>query len=95
MTTTSFLQKYPDYYETIEDCINFNKNYNKEQSNPRYKNFVQINFTAGDEEQFQKYRYEKNNLKEINPNEIDLKNNLFLEYKIFCEWEKYKNLSKI
>ena len=95
MTTTSFLQKYPDYYETIEDCINFNKNYNKEQSNPRYKNFVQINFTAGDEEQFQKYRYEKNNLKEINPNEIDLKNNLFLEYKIFCEWEKYKNIDSL
>jgi len=95
MTTTSFLQKYPDYYDNIEDCINFNKNYNKEQSNPRYKNFVQINFTAGDEEQFQKYRYEKNNVNEINVEKIDLKNNLFLEYKIFCEWEKYKNIDSL
>lgn len=95
MTTTSFLQKYPDYYNNIEDCLNFNKNYNKEQSNIRYKNFVQINFTAGDEEQFQKYRHEKNNINEINVDKIDLKNNLFLEYKIFCEWEKYKNIDSL
>ena len=92
MTTTSSLQKYPDYYHSLEDCINFCKNYNKEQSNYRYKNFTQVNFTAGDEEQFQKYRYDKNNKNEINVNNIDIKDNLFLNYKLFSEWEKYKNL---
>ena len=66
MTTTSFLQKYPDYYNSTKECILFTKNYNKLQSNDRYKNFCQINFTAGDIEQFEKYRYNKNNKNEIN-----------------------------
>ena len=54
MATTSSFQKYPDYYNSIEDCNMFVKNYNKEPTNPRYKNFRQVHFTAGDEEQFQK-----------------------------------------
>jgi len=92
MTTTSSLQKYSDYHNSIEDCNAFCKNYKKEQSNYRYKNFTQINFTAGDEEQFQKYRYDKNNDNEIDVNDIDINNNLFFEHKLFLEWSKYKNL---
>ena len=32
MTTTSSFQKYPDYYNTVEECNLFSKNYNKEVS---------------------------------------------------------------
>ena len=95
MTTTSFLQKYPDYYNSIEECVLFTKNYNKLQSNDRYKNFCQINFTAGDIEQFEKYRYNKNNKNEINVENISIKNNLFLENELFSEWYKYKNLDPL
>ena len=95
MTTTSFLQKYPDYYNSTKECILFTKNYNKLQSNDRYKNFCQINFTAGDIEQFEKYRYNKNNKNEINIEKICIKNNLFLENELFCKWYKYKNLNAL
>lgn len=95
MTTTSFLQKYPDYYNSIEDCIKFDKNYNKEQSNLRYKNFNQINFTAGDEEQFNKYRYDKNNLNEIDPSKISLKNNIYKEHELYSKFDKYNNLDAL
>ena len=91
-TTTSFLQKYPDYFDTSEDCISFSKNYNKIQSNPRYRNFYQTQFTCGDEEQFQKYRYDKNNKDEIKVEDISINDNLFFEKKLFTEWEKYKKL---
>ena len=90
MATTSSLQKYPDYYNSLEECNIFCKNYNKIQSNYRYKNFTQINFTAGDEEQFQKYRYDKNNKDEIN--NINISNNLFYNSKLYVDWEKNKNL---
>jgi len=95
MSTTSLFQKYPDYYDSYEECVLFEKNYNKEKSNPRYKNFKQVNFTAGDEEQFNNYKYEKNNIDEILTANIKLDNNLFLECKLFAEWEKYKNLNAI
>lgn len=93
MATTSSLQKYPDYYNSLEECNIFCKNYNKIQSNYRYKNFTQINFTAGDEEQFQKYRYDKNNKDEIN--NINISNNLFYNSKLYVEWEKNKNLNAL
>jgi len=92
MTTTSSFQKYPDYYNSPEECNLFNKNYDKEPSNPRYKNFKQIHFTAGDEEQFQKYSC-NNNGDEI-PVEI-AEDNLFYNNSLFLEWEKYKNLNNL
>ena len=94
-TTTSFLQNYPDYYNSTEECILFTKNYNKLQSNDRYKNFYQVNFTAGDIEQFEKYRYNKNNESEINTENICMKNNLFIENELFTKWYKYKNLNAL
>lgn len=59
-TTTAHLQKYPDFYETKEECTR-NTSKHRENSNQRYKTFCQVNFTAGDEEQFTLYRYPKNN----------------------------------
>ena len=92
MTTTSSFQKYPDYYDSPEECNLFIKNYNKEPSNPRYKNFKQVHFTAGDEEQFQKYIC-NNNGNEI-PVEIT-EDNLFYNNSLFSDWEKYKNLNNL
>ena len=92
MTTTSSFQKYPDYYNTVEECNLFSKNYNKEVSNPRYKNFKQVHFTAGDEEQFQKYICDKNG--DETPVEIN-KDNLFCDNTLFLEWDKYKNLDNL
>jgi len=60
-------------------------------TNPRYKNFKQTHFTAGDSEQFQKYR-DKSNGQVIIP-DISLLANI---YKDFTPenvgWEKYKDL---
>lgn len=88
MTTTSEFQVKPDYYTSIEDCKKSSQI--KHQTNMRYKNFTQTHFTAGDEEQFQHYRYEKNG--EMNDPYISLKNNVF--YKIHKEdiFEGYRDL---
>lgn len=91
-TTTSLFQKYPDYFTSFEDCEKFNKNYDKESSNIRYKNFKQTHFTAGDEEQFECYRHNKNSTnKEVNIPE----NNLFINDKLFNEWEKFKDIETL
>lgn len=89
-TTTSMFQEYPDFFNSIEECNSFNKNYNRKNTNNRYKNFNQIHFTTGDEDQFNKYRYQKNSIENIVnvPN-----NNLFYNKKIFNEWVKNKNLN--
>ena len=93
MTTTSYLQIYPDYYECKEECDSFNTNYNKESNNIRYKNFKQIHFTAGDEDQFQTYRHNKNSNEKIVENIKD--DNLFYDKKLFLEWDKFKNIEVI
>ena len=49
----------PDFYSSIEECVEFK--YKKVQTNPRYKHFKQTHFTAGDEQQFQEYRNQINN----------------------------------
>jgi len=92
MTTTSSFQKYPDYYNSIEDCNLFMKNYNKESTNPRYKNFKQVHFTAGDEDQFKKYICNQNG----NDTQVEISNdNLFCKNSLFVEWDKYKNLNNL
>lgn len=48
-------QSEPDYYKTLKECES-KKHYKYPQTNPRYKDFNQIHFTAGDYEQFQRYR---------------------------------------
>ena len=47
MTTTSKYLKVKEYFKLTEDGVSSRK-----QTNPRYKNFKQVNYTAGDEEQF-------------------------------------------
>jgi len=51
-TTTDVFQKLPTFYRSSKEC---NK-YERPQTNPRYPNFNQFSFTAGDVEQFEAYR---------------------------------------
>lgn len=60
-TTTSEYQIHPDFFENKEDCEAF-KFRQRQQTNSRYKNFCQTHFTAGDEEQFEEYKFSKNNI---------------------------------
>ena len=74
-TTTSHFQIKPDYYNSIEERNESLRN--KHQTNLRYRNFNQTHFTAGDEEQFQYYRYEKNG--ELYASDISLESNIFYD----------------
>jgi hypothetical protein len=104
MTTTDKYQVYPDYYMTVEEC----KQKRREvQTNPRYSNFKQTHFTAGDEEQFAMYRDKTNG--SLCMKSIDLSLNVFHELhetmntdmdeasKIHIgenvDWIKYRNLT--
>ena len=91
MTTTSSFQKYPDYYNSIEDCNLFIKNYNKESTNPRYKNFKQVHFTAGDEDQFQKYICNQNG----NDTQVEIsEDNLFYKNSLFDQNHRNKEMMR-
>jgi len=86
-TTTSQFQTKPDYFNSIEDC---NKSFhNKQQTNLRYRNFTQTHFTAGDEEQFQHYRYDKNG--DLDQPTVSLEENIFKDYENEY-WDGYKDL---
>ena len=56
MTTTCHLQILPDYYTTLPP----RDTKHRPNTNPRYKRFNQIHFTAGDEQQFNNYRFVDN-----------------------------------
>ena len=88
MTTTAQFQTKPDYFMNTQDCKQ--SKFEDEQTNPRYRDFKQTHFTAGDEEQFQHYRY---NVK-IKPDrrEINLEQNIFANTQLPI-WEKNKNIS--
>lgn len=97
-TTTSFFQKYPDFFNSKEECDKFIKNYNKEISNPRYKNFKQTHFTAGDEEQFKKYCLCKNgkeNKVELSSDNLFYENVNDINSSKSINWDKYKNLNPL
>ena len=99
MTTTSQFQKIPDFFESKVDV-------KLSPTNPRYPSYHQIHFTAGDVEQFEKYK-DPTNGKNPNP-EIDFsenewkkeekekdeekkhKKNIIGEH---LEWNKYSNLT--
>lgn len=79
MTTTSHFQKNPDYYPQL---CKFSK---KNNTNPRYENYCQTHFTAGDEEQFQEYRdFSNGDISDVATNNVDEK-----------LWDGYKNLSPV
>ena len=55
-TTTSHLQVIPDYFNSIEDSFKLSSYKVRKCSNKRYKYFKQVHYTAGDLQQFFKYR---------------------------------------
>lgn len=80
MSTTVHFQTSPDYFATPEECDGYK--FMKTKSNPRYSNFFQTHFTAGDEHQFEEYR----NKSRLNNYSHDLKLN--------CDvWHKYHKLT--
>ena len=81
-------QRLPDFYDTPEQCLAAAKTIT-ESTNPRYSNFKQTHFTAGDEEQFQTYRDATNG--DVCIPEIDISGNLFAE-QLFSTWDKYKDV---
>ena len=74
-TTTSAFQSRPDSYSSQKECDQATLK-RKEQTNPRYKNFTQTHFTAGDEDQFEQYREATNGA--VCNKHINLSNNLFV-----------------
>ena len=91
MTTTSHFQKKPDYYSTAEECSKSGRT--KIISNPRYSDFFQTHFTAGDEDQFQEYRDISNG--DFCIPRIKLEDNKFKDVDLSGDlsWEKYQNLN--
>ena len=85
MTTTRTLprSRYPDFYDTPEHCEDASR-MNKQSLNPRYSNFTQSHFTAGDEEQFQTYRDAVNG--DVCIPDIDITTNLFFD-QLFSTWK--------
>lgn len=92
MSTTQHFQIYPDYYNNRGECKSWKK---KGFTNPRYKNFNQTHFTAGDREQFEAYKYSKNNSTPVLANNIELKNNLYFNSQLTSSinWPKYNNIN--
>ena len=91
MTTTRTFpppQRLPDFYDTPEQCKTAAR-LDKRSLNPRYSNFKQAHFTAGDEEQFQTYRDATNG--DVCIPEIDITTNLFADQP-FPTWEKYRDV---
>ena len=85
MTTTDQFRKLPEFYDTIDECLQYG---NRTNTNPRYNYFKQTHFTCGDEQQFQQYRNEANNdiFRECE----------FTESEFTCpqlEWEKYQHIT--
>lgn len=89
MTTTAQFQTKPDYYRNEQDCKE-SKHQEDTQTNPRYRDFKQTHFTAGDENQFQQYRFPKSSSKQ--PSIINLDGNLFQNLELPI-WEKNQNIS--
>jgi hypothetical protein len=87
MTTTDHLQQNPDFFNSLEECKEFLPGVN---TNKRYKYFKQTHFTAGDEEQFQRYRYEENG--SICPKEISLDKNVFKGFETE-DFDKYNDIN--
>ena len=56
MTTTDEFQKIPDSFDSKADY----DRYKSVNTNPRYSNFFQTHFTAGDIDQFETYRDRSN-----------------------------------
>ena len=85
MTTTAEFQQKPDFYTSKEECAKAARQYI--QTNPRYRDYNQTHFTAGDEEQFVEYRDASNG--QVCMPDIDLKDNLFADTEL-ADWPGYE-----
>jgi hypothetical protein len=88
MTTTSEFNSKPDYYLSKSECVESVRN--RVQTNPRYRNFKQSIFHAGDDEQFEEYRDSTN--MELYIKNISLEKNIFNHIQHNNNWEGYKNI---
>lgn len=82
MTSSSF-QIYPDFFDSYEESKIKRK---KIQTNSRYSNFTQTHFTAGDEEQFEKYRWVDGGNEKVPCVGLSNEN--------FYIWQKYRNVDR-
>ena len=78
-------QERPEFYTTVESCMNIEKI----QTNPRYSNFKQYQYTVGDDEQYIRC-IDMSNV--IFDNNININNNLYKNIFLGNDWEKYKNV---
>lgn len=86
MEDATKFQNKPDYYSTPKECVENLKI--RRNSNPKYPNYEQVHFTAGDIEQFSKYRDASNGILCIP--DINISNPVPLPESVF--WEKYKDI---
>lgn len=97
-STTKSLNKYANYFSSENEAKKFSYK-NIEPTNSRYKDFKQSHFTAGDIEQFEKFRDTSNSSE--NFKNIIIKDNIFQDIKISTKifkslyWEKYENISVV
>ncbi len=90
MTTTDEFQRRPEYWTSEEECLSHMRD--RIRTNPRYEYFFQTHFTAGDEEQFERYRNPTNG--KITIPTISLDDNRFADMGIDrnIDWKKYRDL---
>lgn len=82
MANTSHLHQKAKY------LLNDDRAAKRRQTNPRYSNFTQTHFTAGDEEQFERSRdYENGNYRDVS-----LCHNMFAHRDTGCSWCKYHSI---
>lgn len=93
MATTDQFQIKPDYYSSKQECISSIRK--RVNTNPRYKFFNQTHFTAGDSDQFMKYKDPTNG--QICIPDIPLDNNCFRDVDISegIDWSKYSNIDAL
>jgi hypothetical protein len=74
MTTTDSFQKVPDFFTSKQDV-------KPVQTNPRYSNYNQTHFTAGDIEQFEMFRDRSNGSNPTKKIDLDSTRKLYEEVK--------------
>ena len=92
MTTTDPFQKLPTYYKSPGEC----NEWNRPNTNPRYSNFTQFCFTAGDIDQFETYRNPVNGNGSCLDVSVSADNKWSSIPSIpheHVDWKKYKNMT--
>jgi hypothetical protein len=90
MTTTDQFQKLPTYYKSQDEC---NESI-RPNTNPRYSNFTQFCFTAGDIDQFETYRNPVNGDGSRLDVSVDADNKWVSSMSHeHVDWKKYKNMT--